>query len=49
MNAQAQFRFYIIASFGGNNDALVLLPLVENCIVASCWLLLYLHYVALVY
>lgn len=23
MNAQAQFRFYIIASFGGNNDALV--------------------------
>lgn len=26
MNAQVQFRFYIIASFGGNNDALVFLP-----------------------
>lgn len=45
MNAQVQFSFYIIASFGGNNDALVFLPLVENCIVAS-WLLFYLNYVA---
>lgn len=40
MNAQVQFSFYIMASFGGNNDALVFLPLGENCIVAS-WLLFY--------
>lgn len=33
---QVQFNFYIIASFGGNNDALAFLTLVGDCTVDCC-------------